>query len=127
MLDLAFRNVSILDGTGTPAFTGDVGVEGGRIAAVGEASAAQTDIDGAGMCLAPGFIDTHAHDDGAFMRYPDMAFKLAQGVTSVVSGNCGFSAVWWGTTRCALSLWEWTSERQRKLSLPPWAITSPRH
>ena len=93
MLDLAFRNVAILDGTGTPAFTGDVGVEGGRIAAVGEAGAAQTDIDGAGMCLAPGFIDTHAHDDGAFLRYPDMTFKLAQGVTSVVSGNCGFSAV----------------------------------
>ena len=38
-------------------------------------------------------IDTHAHDDGAFFRYPGMEFKLAQGVTTVVSGNCGFSAV----------------------------------
>ena len=41
----------------------------------------------------PGLIDTHAHDDGAFFRYPGMEFKLAQGVTTVVSGNCGFSAV----------------------------------
>jgi len=93
MLDIAFRNVSILDGTGAPAFSGDVGVADGRIASVGEAGAAATEIDGKGACLAPGFVDTHAHDDGAFMRYPDMGFKLAQGVTSVVSGNCGFSAV----------------------------------
>jgi len=93
MLELAFRNVAILDGTGAPAFDGDVGVDDGRIVSVGEAGAAKAEIDGKGMCLAPGFIDTHAHDDGAFMRYPDMTFKLAQGVTSVVSGNCGFSAV----------------------------------
>ena len=93
MLDLAIRNVSILDGTGAAAFVGEVGIEGGRIASVGEVGSARVEIDGKGMCLAPGFIDTHAHDDGAFMRYPDMTFKLAQGVTSVVSGNCGFSAV----------------------------------
>ena len=43
--------------------------------------------------LSPGFIDTHAHDDGAFIRHPGMEFKLQQGVTSVVSGNCGFSAI----------------------------------
>ena len=92
MHDLAFRNVQILDGTGAPAFRGDVGVADGRIAAVGKVGAARTEVDGDGACLAPGFIDTHAHDDGAFLRHPDMAFKLAQGVTSVVSGNCGFSA-----------------------------------
>lgn len=92
MLDLAFRNVQILDGTGAAAFSGDVGVVDGRIAEVGDVGAARRDLDGAGACLAPGFIDTHAHDDGAFLRHPDMGFKLAQGVTSVVSGNCGFSA-----------------------------------
>ncbi len=95
MLDLAFRNVEILDGTGAVAFRGDVGIQDGRIAAVveeGALGAAHTEIDGDGACLAPGFIDTHAHDDGAFLRHPDMGFKLAQGVTSVVSGNCGFSA-----------------------------------
>ena len=51
------------------------------------------EVDGKGQYLAPGFIDTHSHDDGAFFRHPGMEFKLAQGVTTVVAGNCGFSAV----------------------------------
>lgn len=96
MADLSIRNVSILDGTGSEPFPADVLVEGGRIAAVGApgtGGAAGREIDGAGLILAPGFIDTHAHDDGAFFRHPGMAFKLAQGVTTVVSGNCGFSAI----------------------------------
>lgn len=91
--DIVIRNVSILDGLGADSYTGDVGIEGGRISQVGEASAGNTEIDGEGQTLAPGFIDTHSHDDGAFFRHPDMTFKLAQGVTTVVSGNCGFSAI----------------------------------
>lgn len=93
MLDYAIRNVSILDGSGNPAFDGDVGLREGRIAAVGAVGAARAEMDGQGLTLSPGFIDTHSHDDGAFLRFPDMMFKLAQGVTTVVSGNCGFSAV----------------------------------
>jgi N-acyl-D-amino-acid deacylase len=93
MEDLAIRNVHVLDGSGGPAREADVGVAGGRISAIGTVGAARREIDGGGATLAPGFIDTHAHDDGAFFRHPDMAFKLAQGVTTVVSGNCGFSAV----------------------------------
>ena len=93
MTDIAIRNVKILDGTGAPAFEGDVGIDGDRISAVGEVGKATTEIDGQGAHLSPGFVDTHAHDDGAFFRHPDMAFKLSQGVTSVVSGNCGFSAI----------------------------------
>jgi N-acyl-D-amino-acid deacylase len=93
MINLAIRNVRVLDGSGGAAFEGDVEVDGGRITAVGRAAEATREIDGHGACLAPGFIDTHAHDDGAFFRYPGMEFKLAQGVTTVVSGNCGFSAI----------------------------------
>lgn len=93
MTDIAIRNVQILDGTGTPAFEGDIGIEGDRISAVGKVSAATTEIDGKGMHLSPGFVDTHSHDDGAFFRHPGMEFKLSQGVTSVVAGNCGFSAI----------------------------------
>ena len=93
MFDLVFRNVSLLDGTGSPAVPGELAVSDGRIAEVGAVGPGQTEIDGQGAVLCPGFIDTHAHDDGAFLRYPDMTFKLAQGVTSVVSGNCGFSAI----------------------------------
>ncbi len=93
MIDLAIRNVRVLDGSGGAAFDADVEIDGGRITAIGRAGAATHEIDGHGACLAPGFIDTHAHDDGAFFRYPGMEFKLAQGVTTVVSGNCGFSAI----------------------------------
>ena len=93
MLDLAIRNVKLLDGTGREAFDADVTVDGGRVHSVGRAGAARREVDGRGACLAPGFIDAHSHDDGAFLRLPGMEFKLAQGVTSVVSGNCGFSAM----------------------------------
>jgi len=93
MTDLAIHNVRVLDGSGGAAYAADVEVDGGRIRAVGRAGPATREIDGHGACLAPGFIDTHAHDDGAFFRYPGMEFKLAQGVTTVVSGNCGFSAI----------------------------------
>lgn len=92
-LDIAIRNVQVLDGLGGAAIEADVGIANGRIAAVGTIGSAIKEIDGDGATLAPGFVDTHAHDDGAFLRHPDMHFKLAQGVTSVVSGNCGFSAI----------------------------------
>lgn len=95
MIDLLIRNVRIIDGSGGAPFEGDVAVDEGRILAVGSvaSSSARREIDGRGHCLAPGFVDTHAHDDGAFLRHPDMTFKLAQGVTTTVSGNCGFSAI----------------------------------
>ena len=93
-IDLAIRNARILDGSGQPAFDGDVEIDAGRIREVGSSSAAAREtIDAKGLCLAPGFIDVHAHDDGAFIRHPDMRFKLAQGVTTCVCGNCGFSAI----------------------------------
>jgi N-acyl-D-amino-acid deacylase len=92
MYDLAIRNVHILDGSGAPAQPGDVGIAEGRIVDVGTAPGqARREFDAAGKTLAPGFVDTHTHDDGAMLRYPGMAFKLAQGVTTCVLGNCGFS------------------------------------
>ncbi len=93
MHDLVIRNVEILDGTGAEPFAAEVAVEDGQIVQVGDVAAGRRELDGGGAVLAPGFIDTHAHDDGAFFRHPGMEFKLAQGVTTVVSGNCGFSAI----------------------------------
>lgn len=91
--DLVIRNARILDGSGSPSFPGDVGVSDGRIVSLGEAGAGAREIDASGKVLCPGFVDTHSHDDGAFLRHPDMAFKLAQGVTTDISGNCGFSTI----------------------------------
>jgi N-acyl-D-amino-acid deacylase len=92
MYDLLIRNASILDGTGADAWMGDVGVRDGRIVDAGDArDRGAREIDADGKTLAPGFIDTHTHDDGAMLRYPGMEFKLAQGVTTCVLGNCGFS------------------------------------
>jgi len=91
--ELAIRNVRVLDGSGAEAYDADVTISGGRIESVGPPLRAKREIDGRGLTLAPGFVDVHSHDDGAFLRHPGMEFKLAQGVTTVVAGNCGFSAI----------------------------------
>jgi len=89
--DLSIRDALVVDGSGGPPRVTDVHIEGDRIALVGPGKAGQREIDGSGHALAPGFIDVHAHDDAALLASPDMHFKLQQGVTSVVIGNCGFS------------------------------------
>ena len=93
LYDTLIRNGQVIDGTGAPARRADVAVAGGRIAAVGavEGEAAR-DIDAAGLVVAPGFIDVHAHDDVALLNNPGLDFKATQGVTTVVCGNCGAGA-----------------------------------
>ena len=84
---------TVIDGTGTPGRVADVLVVDDRIEAVGQLEASAHDlIDGTGQVLAPGFIDTHSHDDYAVILYPDMGFKIKGGVTTVVVGNCGHGA-----------------------------------
>ena len=95
MPDTVIRNATIIDGTGAPRFVGDVSIEDGHIAEIGEISSSVVDleVDATDLVLAPGFVDVHTHDDGALMQHPDMTFKVSQGCTSVVVGNCGFSAI----------------------------------
>jgi N-acyl-D-aspartate/D-glutamate deacylase len=87
---LVFRDVQVLDGSGAPAFAADVSVVDDLIESVGQAPAGSFEIDGRGRYLAPGFVDVHSHDDAAVLVMPELAFKLRQGCTSVVVGNCGF-------------------------------------
>ena len=87
---LVFRNVNVLDGSGSAAFVGDVSVVGEHIERVGEAPPGSCEIDGSGRYLSPGFIDVHSHDDAAVLELPELEFKLAQGCTTTVVGNCGF-------------------------------------
>lgn len=91
--DLVLRHGRVIDGTGAPAFPADLGIVGDRIAAMGEiaAGAGAREIDVAGRAVAPGFIDVHTHDDRALLATPDMAMKVSQGITTVVTGNCGVS------------------------------------
>jgi N-acyl-D-amino-acid deacylase len=92
--DLLIRGGTVIDGTGAPRRRADVGVRGARIAAVGDlgdANAHET-IDASGKIVAPGFIDSHAHDDAALIGSPLLWPKLSQGVTTVINGNCGLSA-----------------------------------
>ncbi|HAF68898.1 MAG TPA: D-aminoacylase, partial [Acidimicrobiaceae bacterium] len=94
MADTVIRNATIIDGTGAQRFIGDVTVEDGHITEVGSSSSTSAvEVDATGLVLAPGFVDVHTHDDGALLQHPDMEFKISQGCTSVVVGNCGFSAI----------------------------------
>ena len=91
--DLIIRNAVIVDGTRAPRFEGEIAVRAGRIARVGRLNGAKADreIDAGGKVAAPGFIDAHTHDDRLLLSSPDMSAKVSQGVTTVVSGNCGVS------------------------------------
>jgi N-acyl-D-amino-acid deacylase len=91
--DLVIRGGTIIDGTKAPRFKADVGIRDGRIAAIGEldAASAARAIQADDRIVAPGFIDSHTHDDGAVLVEPRMPFKISQGVTTVVTGNCGVS------------------------------------
>lgn len=92
--DLLILGGTVIDGTKAPRFDADVGITGGRIAAIGKLAGhtATTTLDATGRIVAPGFIDSHTHDDAAVLSQADMSFKVSQGVTTVIAGNCGISA-----------------------------------
>ena len=90
MHERIIKNALIYDGSGVPAFYGDVAIDGGKITAVGQdLGNADTVVDAAGLCLAPGFIDVHSHADYAFADDPHRLHVLRQGVTTELAGNCG--------------------------------------
>jgi N-acyl-D-amino-acid deacylase len=95
--DLVLRNGRIVDGTGAPAYKGDVAIKNGRIAAVGKVKGTATrEIDVAGNVIAPGFIDVHTHAED-IESLPLAENFLRMGVTTLVLGNCGSSRLDLGT------------------------------
>ena len=112
-----FQNVRLIDGTGSPAYPANVVVENGRVTQIGPVRNSEHEtrparprvrrslgeggslgevgnpeqLSAEGAYLAPGFIDSHTHDDLAVLHQPDHPAKLRQGVTTVVVGNCSFS------------------------------------
>ncbi|MEO8382530.1 MAG: D-aminoacylase [Acidobacteriota bacterium] len=91
--DLILRNATVIDGTRAPRFAADIAVVNGRIASIGslDYERAEVEIEAGGRIVAPGFIDTHTHDDRLMLSAPEMTPKVSQGVTTVVAGNCGIS------------------------------------
>lgn len=92
LYDLVITNGRVVDGTGNPWFRADVGIKDGRIARIGHISPDQARqvIDARGQIVAPGFIDVHTHVESIY-RQPDAENFVRMGVTSLVTGNCGYS------------------------------------
>lgn len=92
--DLLIHGGTVIDGTKATRFGADIGVIDGYIAAIGQLDGctAERMLDATGRIVTPGFIDSHTHDDQAVLSQSAMPFKVSQGVTTVVAGNCGISA-----------------------------------
>ncbi|MEK6322542.1 MAG: D-aminoacylase [Acidobacteriota bacterium] len=104
--DLIIIRGRIVDGTGNPWFEADLAVKDGRIASIGHIAAdrAARRIDAGGLIVAPGFIDVHTHIESGIEARPTADNFLHMGVTSVITGNCGGSA---------LPLGEWFSKLEK--------------
>ncbi|WP_425065465.1 N-acyl-D-amino-acid deacylase family protein [Reyranella sp.] len=90
--DLVIRGGTLVDGSGAPRFTADVGIKDGMIAEIGRiTSAASQTIDADGLIVSPGFIDGHTHMDAQVAWDPLGSCSCWHGVTSVVMSNCGFA------------------------------------
>jgi len=93
-LDTVIKNARLIDGSGNPGYSGDIGIANGRIERIGSdipACDAAEVIDAQGQVACPGFFDAHSHDDAYLLKVPTGDHKILQGVTTDVIGNCGFT------------------------------------
>ena len=93
MLDVLIQNAEIVDGANAPRYRGDIAIEGDRIADIGSLkdAAAKSVIDATGRVVVPGFIDMHSHADLSLLVAPEAESLVHQGITTVVTGQCGLS------------------------------------
>jgi len=101
--DLLIENGVVIDGSGRKRFKADIGVSGGKIVDIGDlgGSGGENVIDAKGLFVSPGFIDNHAHSDWTVLVHPTGDSKVMQGVTTELSGLCGYACApidrdeWW--------------------------------
>ena len=91
--ELIVRGGTVIDGSRAPRFDADIGIVDGVVCAIDDLGHATSDrtLDATGRIVAPGFIDAHTHDDQVVLSHAAMPSKVSQGVTTVVTGNCGVS------------------------------------
>src|SRR6202140_112499 len=87
--DLVIRNGHVIDGTGSPWYAADIGIRGGKIAAIGRLAdaAAKRTIDAHGMVVSPGFIDMLGQSEMTILVNPHLPSKIYQGITTEVTGE----------------------------------------
>ncbi|MBR7746383.1 N-acyl-D-amino-acid deacylase family protein [Undibacterium baiyunense] len=95
--DIIIRNADVIDGSGTAPYRADIAIADQKIVAIAPALSLHgyETLDATGLVVAPGFIDVHTHDDREVIDAPAMLPKLTQGVTTVITGNCGISLSPW--------------------------------
>jgi N-acyl-D-amino-acid deacylase len=89
--DTIIKGGRVIDGSGLPVRTADVGIKGGMITDIGRLSGAKREIDANGLVVMPGIVDAHTHYDPQLSFEPFGTSSCFHGVTSVVAGNCGYS------------------------------------
>ena len=88
--DIVIRNGTIVDGTGQPAFTGDIAIDGNTISEIGTVTGTgKEEIQAEGKIVTPGFVDLHTHLDAQIGWDPMMTSVTWHGVTTALMGNCG--------------------------------------
>ena len=94
MFDVVIRNGRVVDGTGSPWYRADIGIENGRMTEVSSLSHGRATkvIDAKGLVVSPGFIDIHSHSDTTLVVNGGAESKVRQGITTEANGNCGNSA-----------------------------------
>ncbi len=95
--DIVIANGDIYDGRGIAPYKADIGISNKKITAIANPGTLRGKkmLDATGLAVAPGFIDVHTHDDRELLDKPAMHPKLTQGVTTVITGNCGISLAPW--------------------------------